>query len=121
MALNAKQVRGRYRMYGNLVSVTFHKRGHDQAQGSITDYTVTARQKRIPASGETFSGYLTADNHCTFQIWRESLDAVTAPAPNIADQISFKGITWHIHTVTTQLFGEVFNCDCERLTAGGAP
>lgn len=95
----------------------------EQAVGSPTEYTLqNCRRKKVRMSGERQVNDLMSDHYTVFQIPRDSLsvDGSGAIIPPVACDHIFhfrdgQNEKWNVLSVTEQLMGAVYNCDCERF------
>jgi hypothetical protein len=113
--LNRRTVRSVWRRLNpESESVTFKVRGTSDTTATYTSYTVDYA-KRFPESRMEYStdGVVVATlGSCKWHLWKENLDAASAPIPKGGDIIEDSdGIGWVITSVDKHLFGEVYHCE----------
>ena len=97
-------------------AVTLRARGSSDSAASYTSYSLP-RAKRWPdeATAQQAGAAETYLPRVRFQLWQESLDAASAPAPKVGDLIvDAESVTWVVQQVTRKLMDNVFDCSCER-------
>ena len=106
---------------GKLETITLRKRGDNQQQGTVTDYTLNeCRHGMIWKTGETIGGDMVSDHKTTWHIPRAELDRVGVAYLNSTDRIvDNQGRVWQPESdtlITVKLLEGHVDVDCKRVS-----
>ena len=107
---------------GALETVTLLKRGDNQQQGTVTQYTLhDIRHSPITKTGETITGDTVSDHHITWHIPRVELDRIGVYYLNPLDRIKdSQGRYWQPESdtlITVKLMETHLCLECVRRSA----